>query len=213
MILLARVETLSRIIEAIKGRLDELDSVRNEAIKLSREVIRLSGWSITEIHKGDNDKASAYLEECREAAVKLLSMVKPYPELYYSGFVYNAVSEYVEAELFYRIITGSIIPGPGELGVPDVPYLQGLGDVVGELRRHILDLLSRRRVAEAEELLAWMDSILRELKALDYPDAMVPGVRRKADVARRLVEETKALLVDLKTRYELIDRLDCGGAR
>ncbi|MEB3845601.1 MAG: haloacid dehalogenase [Desulfurococcales archaeon] len=207
-------EWLSRIIEDVKRKLDELDNVRNEALKTSRDVIRLSGWSITRLLNGDIDGARVYLEKCRDTAMSLLEMTSPYPELYYSGFVNNAVSEYVEAEVFYRIVTERRVPGPGELRVPYVPYLQGLADTVGELRRLALDYLGKRDVALAEELFEWMNLIYVELKGLDYPDSLVPGLRRKVDVARRLVDDTKAFLVDLKSRYELIDLLNKrGGAR
>jgi translin len=205
---------LSRVIMEIKEKLDELDNVRNEALKVSRDVIRFSGWSITSLLNGDINGARVNLEKCRDTAMRLLEMTRPYPVLYYSGFVNNAVSEYVEAELFYRIVTEKRVLGPSELKVPYVPYLQGLADTVGELRRLALDYLGKRDVESAEELFEWMNLVYVELKGLDYPDSLVPGLRRKVDVARRLVDDTKAFLVDLKSRYELIDLMNKhGGAR
>ena len=207
-------QDLSRIIENVKKKLDELDGVRNEALKVSRDVIRLSGWSITRLLNGDAEGSRVYLEKCRDTTISLLEMTRPYPELYYSRFVNNAVSEYVEAEVFYRIVTEKRLLGPGDLKVPYVPYLQGLADTVGELRRLALDFLGRRDVESAEELFEWMNLIYVELKGLDYPDSLVPGLRRKVDVARRLVDDTKAFLVDLKSRYELIDLMNkYGGAQ
>lgn len=196
--------SLSEIISNIKEKLDTLDNVRNEALKISRDVIRLSGWSITKLHEGDLDNASRHLEECRNTSRKLLKMTRPYPELYYSGFVNNAVSEYVEAEVFYSIITQDRIPSPSEVNTPIVPYLQGLADTVGELRRLALDYLGKKEIDSAEKLFNWMYIIYSELRGLDYPDSLVPGLRRKVDVARRLIDDTKAFLVDLKSRYELI---------
>jgi len=196
-------EKLAEVIKSIDSYLSERDKVREEAIRLSREVVRSAGWAVTAVHKGDMDEARSHLAEAEEKTRRLLEITRPYPELYYSGMVYNAVSEYVEARIFIDIITGKGLPGPEELGVQPVPYLQGLGDVVGELRRLALELVRRERFDIAWKLLEAMEQIYLQLRGLDYPDALAPGVRRKADTARRLVDDTKALLVDLENRYRL----------
>ncbi len=196
-------EKLAEVIKAIDSYLSERDKVREEAIRLSRDVVRSSGWAVTAVHKGNMEEARAHLSEAEEKTRRLLEITRPYPELYYSGMVYNAVSEYVEARVFIDIITGRGLPGPDELGVQPVPYLQGLGDVVGELKRLALEMVRRDRFDVAWRLLEAMEQIYLQLRGLDYPDALAPGVRRKADTARRLVDDTKALLVDLENRYKL----------
>ncbi|MCE4607126.1 MAG: haloacid dehalogenase [Desulfurococcales archaeon] len=200
--------SLTGIISSIKEKLDVLDSVRNEALKISRDVIRLSGWCITKLHEGDLDNALKHLDECRKTSRRLLEMTQPHPELYYSGFVNNAVSEYVEAEIFYSIVSRNYIPSPSDIDVPIVPYLQGLADTIGELRRMALDYLGKKNIDSAEKLFNWMYTIYTELKGLDYPDSLIPGLRRKVDVDRRLVDDTKAFLVDLESRYELIGLME-----
>lgn len=196
-------EKLVEVIKSIDSYLSERDKVREEAIRLSRDVVRSAGWAVTAVHKGDMEEAWAHLAEAEEKTRRLLEITKPYPELYYSGMVYNAVSEYVEARVFIDLITGRGLPGPEELGVQPVPYLQGLGDVVGELRRLALEMVRRERFDVAWKLLEAMEQIYLQLRGLDYPDALAPGIRRKADTARRLVDDTKALLVDLENRHKL----------
>lgn len=196
-------EKLAEVIKAIDSYLSERDKVREEAIRLSRDVVRSAGWAVTAVHKGNMEEARVHLSDAEEKTRRLLEITRPYPELYYSGMVYNAVSEYVEARIFIDIITGRGLPGPEELGVQPVPYLQGLGDVVGELRRLALEMVRRDRFDVAWKLLEAMEQIYLQLRGLDYPDALAPGVRRKADTARRLVDDTKALLVDLENRYKL----------
>ena len=95
------------------------------------------------------------------------------------------------------------MPTPEELGVGFIPYLQGLGDVVGELRRLALELVRVGRFSDAWMLLEAMEAIYLGLRGLDYPDALAPGIRHKADVARRLVDDTKSMLVDLESRRRL----------
>ncbi|MCE4603602.1 MAG: haloacid dehalogenase, partial [Aeropyrum sp.] len=72
-----------------------------------------------------------------------------------------------------------------------------------ELRRLCLDLVRHAEFEVAWRLLEIMEAIYLELRSLDYPEALIPGVRHKADVARRLVDDTKALLADLESRHRL----------
>jgi len=66
-----------------------------------------------------------------------------------------------------------------------------LGDVIGELRRRALDLIRRGNVEAAEKTLERMEQIYSELTALDEAYIIVKGLRRKGDVARRLIEITR----------------------
>jgi len=186
--------------------LDELDSAREQLIRLSREVIRESGRAIVEIHKGDRGRAVEHMERCEAATRELLGLAARYPQLLYSGLVNNAVSEYVEAKLFLSVVLEGRLPGYRELaglGIPLVPYLQGLGDLVGELKRLSLELVREGLYEDAWRLLEVAEAVYLELQSLDYPDPLIPGVRRKADIARRVVDDLKAMLVDLSKRDEL----------
>ena len=190
-------------VEKARMFLSERDEVREKAIKASRDVIKHSGRMITEIQKGDLNKAEEYLKQLKESTERFLELIRPYPELYYSGMAYNALSEYVEAIILYDIVTGKDIPGYEELGIPPTPYLQGLGDVVGELRRLVLEEIRRGSYDKAWEYFEVMEAIYLALRSLDLPEALAPGVRHKADVARRLTDDTKAFLIDLSSRERL----------
>jgi len=201
-------EKLKNIVEEVDRYLSERDSIRESAIKKARDIIKFSGWAITAVHKGDLNEAKSYLQRTEEVAKELLNLVKNYPEIYYSGMIYNAISEYVEARIFIDIITGSNIKGPEELGVQPVPYLQGLGDVVGELRRLALEFIRKDNYDMAWKLLKVMEFIYFELRKFDYPEAIAPGIRHKADVARRLIDDTKALIIDLEKRHRLSKEIE-----
>jgi translin len=196
-------EELRRIVSEADKWLSERDRVREEAIRVARDVNRYAGWAVTAIHKGSLEEALSHLEKAREAAARLVELVKPYPELLNAGFASQALAEYAEAQIFIGIVTGRGLPSPEELGVGYVPYLQGLGDAVGELRRLALELVRKGRLGEAWSLLEAMEAIYLELRALDYPEALAPGIRHKADVARRLVDDTKSLLIDVESRARL----------
>ncbi len=201
---------IDRAVREADELLRRIDSAREEAARVSRDVIRYSGYSITYLHKGDFEGAARALGECESLARRLIEVVSPYPELAFSGLVHNAISEYVEAKVFFSIVTQNRVPSFRDLGVHPVPYLQGLADVVGELRRHALDSVGRGDLREAWRSLSVMEAIYGALKGLDYPDAVLPNVRHKVDVARALVDSTKALLVDVESREKLVRLLSSG---
>jgi translin len=109
-----------------------------------------------------------------------------------AGFVADAAKEYAEARITEAVFKGEPIPGFETLGLDPVPYLHGLGEAVGEMRRRLLDLLRGERVDEAERTLEQMDDIVDLLAAIDYPDGMTNGLRRVTDVARSLVERSRS---------------------
>ena len=205
-------ELLQGIIDDIDRHLEERDRVRESAIKKTRDIIRHSSRSISSLLKGESREALAYLKQAESLVKELVAQLSPYPELYYSGMVNNALSEYAEARLFMDLTVSGRIPSYRDLGIPPVPYLQGLADLVGEIRRLILELVRKRDFQSAWGYAAVMEQIYLYLSRLDYPDALVPGLRHKVDVARRLVDDTKMFLLDLESRDRLTRLLESGGS-
>ena len=77
------------------------------------------------------------------------------------------------------------------MGVPAVSYVLGLADVIGEFRRRALDSIRKGDVNTAENCLHIMEHIQVELISMDEAFMLVPGLRRKTDVARRIIETTR----------------------
>ena len=80
---------------------------------------------------------------------------------------------------------------PEELVVEPSTYLNGLAEVVGELRRRSLDILRHGYSPEVERLLGIMDEIYSVMVTMDYPDAITNGLRRQTDLARSIIEKTR----------------------
>jgi translin len=78
---------------------------------------------------------------------------------------------------------------------------------VGELRRLSLDALREGDVKKGEECLELMDEIFIELMGLDEAYMLVPGLRRKSDVARRIIETTRGDITQEVRRKSLEDYL------
>ncbi|WP_461865484.1 haloacid dehalogenase [Thermococcus sp.] len=198
---------LSEIIDEIRNVLDEKDLLREEALKITREIVRLSGDSIKALHRGDIETAWERIEKVKEKIEMLNEKLLPHPDLYFTGYVQNAHQEFVEAVLFYSYLTGSGFPSPKELGVPESNYLLGIGDLIGELRRHFLLLLMENKIEEAQNVYETMSRIYEELMTLEYPKGLV-NIRQKQDQARYIVERTLEDLTRAKLTKSLEEKLN-----
>ncbi|MDP1546032.1 MAG: hypothetical protein Q8L87_08420, partial [Anaerolineales bacterium] len=114
-----------------------------------------------------------------------------HPDLYYTGYTQDALKEFVEANVTCALIRSEPLQTPEELVVEPATYLNGLAEVVGELRRRTLDILRHGYSREAERLLGYMDDIYSILVTMDYPDAITNGLRRQTDLARGIIEKTR----------------------
>jgi translin len=164
---------------------------RERALPKSRAAIRLCANAIRAAHRDEFDTSTRLLKEAggllRDMAVDL----KDHLDIFYAGFVADAQKEYAEAALTNALIRRDPLPTPEELGVEWAPYLNGLGESVGELRRYMLDRLRRGEIADSEALLADMDEIYALLITLDYPDAITGNLRRTTDSVRGILEKTR----------------------
>ena len=191
---------LESISKAMLEQFESKDRAREEAFRRSREVIRLCSSSIRYVHRGDLESALGLMQEAGEGLDRIREALKEHQDIRYAGFVDSAEQEYAEARNVYSIIADRMILKPEEVGVEGINYLCGLGDLSGELRRHILDLIRTGRAEEAEPFLEVMEEIHSILMLFDYPDAVTRGLRRKSDLARSMLERTRG---DLTNALEL----------
>jgi translin len=198
------------IFETIRQKLDADDEVRESSLKASRKSVRLSQEAVSAIQRGDFESARASLDECAKLILELnINLKNNSPEIYYKGNVMTMHQEYVEAALLFALIEGTTeIQGPEALNVSSYAYIGGLGDLIGELRRYSLNAIKEEKFQESERGLRIMEEIYQLLRTLDYPEGMLPGVRRKVDIARSLIERTRSDLTYFKHGNDLVDKMD-----
>jgi len=194
----------------VRAELDEKFAARELALKNCRKIIQASSKAIRALHRGDVAGADELLAQGRALIDEAEAPLTEHRDIYHAGFFYDAVKEYAEAELTKALVLKNPLPLPSDLGLHAVPYLKGLGEAVGELRRRLLDQLRKGELAEAEETFADMEVIHGLLAALDYPDGMTSQLRRTTDVARSLIERSRAdlttTIVQERLRRQLEDR-------
>ncbi|MBN1215834.1 MAG: haloacid dehalogenase [Candidatus Lokiarchaeota archaeon] len=187
--------------------LDKLDEDREEILKKSRDIVRDCSVAIKSIHRGDESTYQDNIDKIKSEIKVLKSLVSSN-----SGHFYRHLKtpeqEYVEAVALYSIIQKNTIPSYIDLEVDALHYVLGLADVIGELRRHILDNIRLSKRQYLEDILDKMDELYTYLFSLDYPSGMTKDLRHKTDVARNIIERTRGDITLSIQMNKLIDLLD-----
>jgi len=182
---------LENIAEQIRRDFEARTKSRDQALSQARQLTRACSLAIRAVHRDDSAVMNEHLAEARRLAESLTGGLAQHPDLFYAGYTQDALKEFVEANVTCALIQNRPLLTPDELGVSGFTYLNGMAEVVGELRRRTLDILRHGYSQEAERLLAIMDDIYSVLVTMDYPDAITNGLRRQTDLARGIIEKTR----------------------
>jgi translin len=182
---------LESITDEIRQSFDARTAARDRALAQARQLTRACSLAIRAVHRDEADTMQEHLLEAQKLAESLKGGLGDYPDLFYAGYTQDALKEFVEASVTCALIQNRPLLTPAELGVSGSTYLNGLAEVVGELRRRTLDILRHGYSQEAERLLGIMDDIFSVLVTMDYPDAITNGLRRQTDLARSIIEKTR----------------------
>jgi translin len=183
--------SLRKIIEKIREALKEKERLRENAQKNMRQVTSLSKQAILMIHQKRLEEARKLIAKNTKTIAKLKEISQGYPEIVHGGLFSAALQEYSEANIILKLVEESRFVTPEEIKVPMIDYVLGLADVIGEYRRMSLDALREGNVGKGEECLKIMDEIYVELMAMDEAYMLIPGLRRKCDTGRRIIEATR----------------------
>ncbi|HLF09403.1 MAG TPA: haloacid dehalogenase [Dehalococcoidia bacterium] len=206
-----RTEHSQRDLDALFGQIREsLESAhraREQALRLSREVVQHAANAIRAVHRGDAAVAEASLHAAASLLQQIAASLERHPEFRHAGYVQDALKEFAEAQATAALVRGEPLPSPEALGVNASAYLNGLGEAAQELRRYILDAIRHGDLARCEELLDRMEDIYTGLMAFDFPDAITGGLKRTTDMLRGVLERTRGDLTMALRQHALEQRL------
>lgn len=183
--------SLKAILKEIEQEVKAREHIKDELYDAMRKATRLSKQAIFLVHKRKIVQARKTLGEAAESFAKVDDIPPAHQELRYAGIVHAAFQEYSEAHIFLNLAEKGAFTEPEEIEAPSIAYLLGLADVVGELRRKALDALREGDVKTAERDLETMELIHNEIMMMDEAPHRVSELRRKSDVARRIIEATR----------------------
>jgi translin len=184
-------QRLEQIGEGLLRELEAKNSAREQALADSRATIRHCAHSVRATHRGEFAEAARLLGEAGALVAATRTALTATPDVYWTGYVQDAQKEFAEANIIYAVVAGHDLPEPAALGVEPAPYLNGLGEAAGEMRRHVLDIIRKGEVARGEEVLQVMEDVYSLLVTVDYPDAVTNGLRRTTDMVRGVLERTR----------------------
>ena len=194
------IKNVKSSLPIISKNLEKTNSKREFLIKNNRETVILCSQAIISIHKNDLSTAKKKIVKAKSELTKLKQ--KSTGDLI--RYIITPEQEFVEAASLLAVIEGKEIPSVKSLKVSDESYILGLLDCIGEIKRQVIDKI---RVGDSRRATKLFD-IMENLYLLLYPfasyDKIVKEARRKLDVNRMLVEETRSVLTEEIRRQELI---------
>ena len=198
---------LSEIGTAVINELTERNSDREQALSVSREVIRFSANAIRAVHRGEFDDAKELIEK-GDARLRDADHIRgSSPSIFNAGFMNDARKEFTEANVTLAVISGADIPSINDLKVDAAAYINGMAEVIGELRRYILDALRRDAMDGCQEFMDIMDEMYGVLVTIDFPEGVTSGLRRNTDAMRGVLERTRGDLTMALRQHSLEARL------
>ena len=198
---------LSAIGASVIEELAERNRDREQALSVSREVIRFSANAIRAVHRGAFEDARELISK---GAVRLSDadhIATSSPSIFNAGFMNDARKEFTEANVTLAVISGSDIPSINDLKVDAAAYINGMAEVIGELRRYILDALRRDAVDGGQEFMDIMDEMYSVLVTIDFPEGVTSGLRHNTDAMRGVLERTRGDLTMALRQHSLEARL------
>ena len=198
--------TLKNVKSSLKGiskSLKASNESREFLIKNTRDVVILCSHSIIAAHKGDLRLAR---EKIKKAEV-VLKVNQKKAKNNFKKYLITPEQEFVEAHSFLAIVENKEIPSLKSLKVSEESYILGLLDCIGELKRFVLDNIRNDQLKKAEMIFNVMENLYHALYPFAMYDKIVKETRRKLDVNRILVEETRAVITEEIRRNHFVKAL------
>ena len=131
----------SEIAEQLRQQVESRHQAREQGLQACRKATQLCARAIRSLHRHEFDACRDLLTQAYREISHAREQLRPFPQIYYAGFLQDAEKELVEGETLYAIVLGDALPEPDELGVDVGAYLNGVAEAASECRRYVLDLL------------------------------------------------------------------------
>ncbi|MCX8175176.1 MAG: hypothetical protein N3E51_03145 [Candidatus Micrarchaeota archaeon] len=182
-------ERFAQAVGEIVRELEKREQQQDAILGRVREIVRHCSNAIKMLHAGEIEKARREIEGAEKK-------IAPFSQT--EEFVYlleQPYQEIAEARMLLAAVEGKELPSWKELGMPFEPWLLGCCDLIGELRRQMLEMLKKGEVKEAQRYFGIMEAIYDELVPIRFSNSLLPNFRRKQDVARGQVEQARSEIV------------------
>ena len=190
-------------VEKINKKFKDIEERRNYIIKGTRDATILCSKAIVSMHAHKKNESIENIGKAKKLLLQFKEMGKEDLQKY----LYVAEQEFVEAYCLFSIIENSVIPSMKSLEVSDISYVMGLLDCIGEIKRMIIDKIRLEGTSDINSLFELMDKIYGIVYPLAVYDNLMPGLRKKLDVSRILIENVRAILTEEYRRTIMIEKM------
>jgi len=165
-------------------------------------------WSKSEKLKTENTLIEKEIfQESKIYEKEFNSSLKQKAKNNFKKYLITPEQEFVEAHSFLAVIENKEIPSLKSLKVSEESYILGLLDCIGELKRLVLDNIRNGQLKKADRIFSVMENLYQTLYPFAMYDKIVKEARRKLDVNRVLVEETRSVITEEIRRNHFVKAL------
>lgn len=182
-------------IEKLKGEYDQHEIQRRQIISASNIILHSSKRVIFSLHRGDETKAIESLMEIEKTMAELEEKFG-FERLREEGSYKACVEEYVEAKMFYLVVTGGVVEPVAGLQIDNESYLGGICDLTGEMVRLATNKAANGKFDEVTKIKQGMNSIMAELVEFD----MAGYLRTKYDQAKSNLRKIEQMDYEIKLK-------------
>ena len=194
------IKNVKSSLNDISKSLHSVNAAREYLIKNTRDVVILCSHSIIAAHKGDLRLAKLKIKNAELVLKKNQKKAKDD----FKKYLITPEQELVEACSFLAVIENKEIPSLKSMKVSKESYILGLLDCIGELKRLMLDNIRKDKLKEANRIFNVMENLYLILYPFAMFDKIVKEARRKLDVNRSLVEESRAIITEENRRNHFV---------
>jgi translin len=184
-----------RAFVVMQQALERHEALREQVIRLSRDVLSLSKKAIYSLHREEMKTAKSQLLKAGRIISRLRVIASGSARLAATGAFAEALEEYVEASCYLALLSGKPLPTQSQLDVDIETYLQGICDLVGELVRKAVTSAARGDGATAVGIRDFVAKVHEELLLFDFRNS---PARRKFDSIKYGLEKLEDLALQLK---------------
>ena len=184
-----------KFIQKLKKDYDKKTGERRQIISLSNVILNDSKRVIFSLHRSDIKKAVELLNNA-EKALGSLGKKFGYARLNEEGAYKAGAEEYVEAKMFYRVMTGEKVDKISKIELSIDSLLGGICDLTGELVRKAVNQASEGNFDEVKKIKKAINEIMAELVEFDITGYL----RTKFDQAKTNLRKIEQIDYEIKLR-------------
>ena len=177
----------------IRNEMHNLDTIREDVIQTSREVINLSKQIIYAAQRNDIKDAAPLIKKIKDKIKKLRKINTDID----ANINSVAFQEYVEAISFYEFVKNRKIPTRASLEVSAEDYLSGLCDLTGELVRKAVYDVIHKKFDEAARIKELVHDIYGEFLKLHLRNG---ELRKKSDSIKWNLKKLEEVMYDISIK-------------